>query len=208
MARRIPVYVYAHDPVTRTGIAVELRGRNELQVIEEADLHEAEVAVVAVDELDDEAMRIVRALGRSGRCRVVLVASRPDEAGLLAAVEAGACGLLRRNDATAEALTAAVRSAAAGDGTMPPDLLGRLLSAVSRLHQQILDPRGLTLSGLSAREVDVLRLCADGFGTSEIAEKLSYSERTIKNIIHHVTVRLNLRNRTHAVAYALRQGLI
>ncbi|HEY8338434.1 MAG TPA: hypothetical protein VIK95_01120, partial [Egibacteraceae bacterium] len=157
MTRRIPVYVYANDPVTRTGIAVELRGRPELQVVEDSDLHEAQVAVVAVDELDEEATRIVRTLGRTGRCRVVLVTNHPDEAGLLAAVEAGACGLLRRHEATAEALTAAVKAAAAGDGTMPPDLLGRLLSAVSRLHQQVLDPRGLTLSGLTAREIDVLR---------------------------------------------------
>jgi DNA-binding CsgD family transcriptional regulator len=54
----------------------------------------------------------------------------------------------------------------------------------------------------------VLRLVADGLDTSEIAERLSYSERTIKNIIHDVTTRFHLRNRSHAVAFAVRQGLI
>jgi DNA-binding CsgD family transcriptional regulator len=49
---------------------------------------------------------------------------------------------------------------------------------------------------------------ADGLDTAEIAGSLAYSERTIKNIIHDVTARLNLRNRSHAVAYAVRQGLI
>ena len=54
----------------------------------------------------------------------------------------------------------------------------------------------------------MLRLVADGFDTAEIARRLSYSQRTIKNVIHDVTVRLNLTNRSHAVAYAVREGLI
>jgi DNA-binding NarL/FixJ family response regulator len=54
----------------------------------------------------------------------------------------------------------------------------------------------------------VLRLVADGLDTAEIATKLSYSQRTIKNILHDITSRLHLRNRSHAVAYALRHGLI
>jgi DNA-binding NarL/FixJ family response regulator len=56
--------------------------------------------------------------------------------------------------------------------------------------------------------VEVLRLIADGFDTREIASKLSYSERTVKNVLHGITTRLRLRNRAHAVAYALRNGLI
>ncbi|MPZ74787.1 MAG: DNA-binding response regulator, partial [Nitriliruptorales bacterium] len=63
-------------------------------------------------------------------------------------------------------------------------------------------------TALTKREIDVLRLVADGKDTTEIAHELAFSERTIKNVIHDVTMRLNLRNRTHAVAYALRQGLI
>ena len=55
---------------------------------------------------------------------------------------------------------------------------------------------------------DPLRLVADGKDTQEIARELSYSERTVKNVLHDVTSRLQLKNRTHAVAYALRQGLI
>lgn len=205
---RIPVFVYAHDPVTQTGIASGLRGRPGIRVVGDADVDEAAVAVVAADEVDEDTVRVVRAVQRNGCPRVVLVVTRPDEAGLLAAVEAGVSGLLRRSDATPESLLAAVGAANAGDGTLPPDLLGRLLSAVGRLQQQILDPRGLSLAVLNRREVEVLRLVAEGLDTAEIANHLSYSERTIKNVIHDVTMRLNLRNRTHAVAYALRQGLI
>jgi DNA-binding NarL/FixJ family response regulator len=72
----------------------------------------------------------------------------------------------------------------------------------------VLAPRGLTFAGLTDRETKVLRLVADGFDTAEIATNLAYSERTVKNVIHDVTARLQLRNRSHAVAYALRAGLI
>jgi DNA-binding NarL/FixJ family response regulator len=54
----------------------------------------------------------------------------------------------------------------------------------------------------------VLRLVADGYETREIASKLSYSERTVKNVLHELTSRLQLRNRAHAVAYALRHDMI
>jgi DNA-binding NarL/FixJ family response regulator len=72
----------------------------------------------------------------------------------------------------------------------------------------MLDPQGMTFSGLSAREIEVLRLVAEGFDTAHIAMQLSYSERTVKNVLHDLTTRLQLRNRSHAVAYALREGLI
>jgi DNA-binding NarL/FixJ family response regulator len=91
---------------------------------------------------------------------------------------------------------------------MSPDLLGQLLDHVGRLQRDVLTPRGLRFSGLSEREVRVLRLMADGFDTGEIGRRLFYSERTVKHIVHDITSRLHLRNRTHAVAYALRQGYI
>lgn len=208
MGERIPVHVYARDHVTRSGIGVDLRTRPELRVVHDTDAGEASVAVVALDHVDEEGVRMIRTLQRNGCSRVVLIVTNPDEAGLLAAVEAGVSGLVRRSDATPETLAKAVSSAVAGDGTLPPDLLGRLLAAVSRLQQQVLHPRGLTFTALTKREIDVLRLVADGKDTTEIAHELAFSERTIKNVIHDVTMRLNLRNRTHAVAYALRQGLI
>lgn len=61
---------------------------------------------------------------------------------------------------------------------------------------------------LADREREVLRMLADGLSTLEIARRLNYSERTVKNIIHDMLDRLNLRNRPHAVAFALRHGLL
>jgi DNA-binding NarL/FixJ family response regulator len=61
---------------------------------------------------------------------------------------------------------------------------------------------------LSRREVEVLRLLADGLSTVEIARELHFSERTIKTVVHSVTRRVAARNRTHAVVRAMRAGLI
>lgn len=208
MEERIPVFVYACDPISQAGIASQLRGRAELQVLGGDEPGSAAVAMVVADDVDDGTVRSVRALQRQGCPRVVLVVTRVDDAAVLAAVEAGACGILRRSDAVPGTLATAIRAAAAGDGVVPPDLLGRLLDQVGRLQRQVLAPRGLTLNGLTEREIEVLRLVAEGLDTAEVADRLFYSERTVKNIIHDVTTRLNLKNRTHAVAFAVRQGLI
>lgn len=204
---RVRVAVQANDPVSAMGIGGELRLRPDVLVIDSGDTA-ADVVVVVADEVDSAAVCAIRSARRDGWARVVVVVTRLDDAGLLAAVEAGACGLLRRSEASAERVAEAVVTAAKGDGAVPADLLGRLLNQVSRLQRHVLAPRGLSLNGFTDREVDVLRLLSEGWDTSEIASKLSYSERTVKNVIHDITARHQLRNRSHAVAYALRAGVI
>jgi len=208
VSERVPVFLYARDPILQAGLASQLRHRPEVDVVGDAQVDEARVAVVVADGVDEETVRVLRALQRNGVPRLVLVASFLDGNDLVAAVEAGVSGVLRRSEATIDRLLAVVLSAAAGEGTVPPDLLGRLLDQVGRLQRQVLDPRGLTFAGLSGREIEVLRLVADGHDTKEIAAKLCYSERTVKNVLHEITTRLQLRNRSHAVAYAMREGLI
>jgi DNA-binding NarL/FixJ family response regulator len=70
------------------------------------------------------------------------------------------------------------------------------------------EPRGPRANVLTDRERDILRLVAEGHSTREVAIKLAYSERTIKAGLQSVTTRLHLRNRTQAVAYAVRNGWI
>jgi DNA-binding NarL/FixJ family response regulator len=202
---RIPICVIAHDPVSQAGVVSQLRQRPEVEIVD-GDGERAAVAVVAADAVDEETLTVLRSLQRIGR-PAVLVVPTVDDAGLAAAVEVGVVGFVRRSEATPERLAHAVCGVARGEGAVPPDLLGRLLSQVSRV-QKYLQPRGLHLTGLSTREVEVLRLVADGLDTGEIALSLSYSERTVKNVLHDVTSRLQLRNRSHAVAYALKQGMI
>ena len=208
MQERTTVYVYARDPISQAGLSGQLRARPEIRLVGDAEIDSAAVALLLADEVDDELVRAIKAVQRNGCPRVVLVVTRLDDAALLASIEAGASGMLRRSEAHPEALVAAIRNAANGDGTVPPDLLGRLLNQVGRLQRQVLSPRGLTFTGLTEREIDVLKLLADGMDTAEVATRLCYSERTVKNVVQDITRRHNLRNRTHAVAYALRQGLI
>ncbi len=208
MSAAITTYVHCTDPISLAGVVAQLRARPEVRVVEELDVDRAVVAVVVADQLDEDTARVVRAIGRGDRPRTVLVATSIDESTLVAAAEIGVGGLLRRTDATADALVRAITRVAAGEGEVPPDLLGRLLEQVGRLQRQVLAPRGLAFSGLSPRETEVLRLVAEGHDTSEIASQMCYSERTVKNVLHDLTTRLQLKNRTHAVAYAMREGLI
>ena len=206
-AERIAVHVAASDPLSRAGTSSQLRGAG-VDLVEADGVGPDVVALVVADQMDAEIGRLIRSLRLRGARRVILVATRLDDAGLLAAVEAGASGLIRRSQATPQNLISAIRSAANDEGSLPPDLLGRLLDQVERLQHQVLHPRGLTLAGMTDREIEVLRLLSEGLDTNEVSQRLFYSERTVKNIIHNVTSRLDLRNRTHAVAYAIRQGLI
>lgn len=138
----------------------------------------------------------------------MLVVSALKEAELLDVIECGVGAIVWRHEATATRLVQAVLAAARGDGDLPADLLGRLINQVGTLHRSAAGRTGSPSSGLAPREVDVLRLVAEGLDTGEIAGKLSYSERTVKNVIHGLTTRLHLRNRAHAVAHALREGYI
>lgn len=205
---RIDVYVWADDPLSRAGTIAQLRASSSVRVVEEQLVHEAAVALVVADEVGAEALRAIRSLRRRGSAGVALLVTRLDDHGLLAAVEAGVGGVLRRSQATVSNVVSTIRAVAAGEGTLPPDMLARLLEQVGQLQRQVLAPRGLTFSGLTQRELEVLRLLADGYDTAEVSGKLYYSERTVKNIIHDITSRLELRNRTHAVAYAIKAGLI
>ncbi len=205
---RTSVFVYADDQVSQAGLEQLLRTRVETSVVASGQIDEAQVAVVAVDEVDEEAVRTISGIQRNGCPKVVIVASCLDEAGMLAASEAGTLGMIRRGDVTADRLVRVVQQVAAGRASVPTDLVGQLLGAVCRLARVAGNGQAATPTGLTEREQDVIRLLADGRDTAEIATTLCYSERTVKGVIHDVTSRLQLRNRSHVVAFALRNGMI
>lgn len=206
---RITVALRAQDPISQAGVASQLRTRPEVSVTEwgEGD-PSPQIVVVVVDAVDEEVLTMLRHIQRTSTSRTVLVTTDIDEQKLVSAAECGVAGVVRRAESTPEHLVQVIRTVSRGEGHLPSDLLGRLLEEVGRLQGQVLGPRGLHFTGLAAREVDVLRLVAEGYDTADIATKLAYSERTIKNVLHSVMTRLQLRNRSHAVAYAMRQGLI
>jgi DNA-binding NarL/FixJ family response regulator len=164
--------------------------------------------VVVVDQELPGALEFIRQIREATGARVLVCSARCEETDVVAAVAAGSIGYVCKDSLTAESLLAAVRAAATGAGVMAPELLGTLLRGISRASEEVLEPRGLSLTRLSAREQQVLRLVAEGHPIREVAERLRYSERTIKNVIHDVVTKLNVRTRSQAVAHAVREGLI
>jgi DNA-binding NarL/FixJ family response regulator len=205
---RVSVYVHAEDPISRAGVVSQLRQRPELALLGEQERDAAAVVFVAADTVDESTATVLRALRRKSEARLVLIAARIDDAGLGTVIDCGVAGVVHRFEASGDRLVEAARATVRGEGCMPSDLVARLMTQMGKMQKQLADPRGLSYSGMNEREIEVLKLVAEGLDTREIAGKLAYSERTVKNILHDVTTRLQLRNRAHAVAYALRQGLI
>ncbi|NIL56891.1 helix-turn-helix transcriptional regulator [Salinispora arenicola] len=205
---QVRVVLRASDPLSYEGLLSYLQSRSEFAVVDPADQAEATVFVVSCDQLTADVVALLRRSAAELAVPVVLVVSEITEAELLIAVECRVVAVLPRVAVTADRLAHSVLAAANGGGVLPPNLVGELLKHVERLHREVLTPNGLNAAGLTSREIDVLRLMANGFDTHEIADELCYSERTVKNVIYGVTHRLKLRNRAHAVAYALRTGMI
>ncbi|MEU1885536.1 response regulator transcription factor [Micromonospora sp. WMMD987] len=208
MNGRARTYIRTPDPISTAGITAALRGRAEIEVVPAQMITAETVGVVAADTLDHETLDVLRAVRRLGCRRFVLVAAVESDSALIPAVELGVRALASRAEATGHRLAQLVVSTASGGAAMPPEVLGLLVKQVTRLQQTVLAPRGIDVNGLSVRESEILRLVADGMDTREVATRLSYSERTVKNVLHDITSRFQLRNRTHAVAYAVREGLI
>lgn len=208
MNARVHVHVHATDQITRAGLVAQLRQERAIQLVELDEVGEDTVVVAAVEAVDQATLQALRELTQRGCTHSILVTSSVDDSGLLAAIEVGICALVHRSEATPARIAHLATRALKGEAALPGDMLARLLKQVSQLQHNVLAPRGLTVAGLSPRETQVLRLVADGLDTDEIAVALSYSSRTVKNILHSVTTRYCLKNRPHAVAYALREGLI
>jgi len=164
--------------------------------------------LVIVDSSEPDARQFIRGVRESLCLPVIAFSARCDEESVLAAVEAGAMGVLSKESITPETLCSTVTAALQGAGVMSPEVLGILLSGLNRVSREVLEPRGLSLSRLTTRERQVLRLIAQGHATHEVARELCYSERTVKNVLHDVVTKLGARSRSHAVADAVRQGLI
>ncbi|WP_406475483.1 LuxR C-terminal-related transcriptional regulator [Streptomyces sp. NBC_01615] len=206
--RRVTVAVYAADPVLRVGVVQQLRQRPEVDLLAEADAEQAQASLVVVDNVDDDVAALLHQLRHNTATRTGLVVGTLGSGTLQRVVECGVAAVLRRSEADQDQLLHLVLAIANGEGVLPGDLLGKLLTHVGSLQRSALDPRGLSLSTLTTREADMLRLVSEGLDTAEIARKTSYSERTVKNVLHEIITRLQLRNRAHAVGYALRNGLI
>ncbi len=131
---------------------------------------------------------------------VIVCSSDTAQDSVVRAIRSGAVGYLRKDELTPDALGAAVRAAASGSVELAGDLLASLVPNG--------EAKRPVAAQLTDREQQVLALIAAGHPTREVALELSYSERTVKNVLHDVVTKLNARSRSQAVAFAVREGLI
>ncbi len=206
--RRIRIAVEAVDVFSRAGVAGLIGPSQDLQLLPTPQLPQADVVVIVAPRLSGRALRRLRGLREVCKAPFVLILDNVGDGDWLSAAEVGVAGAMWRSEVTPEGFNELIRTVISGGSQLPPEVQGQLLKDVAHLQQTVLGPRGLTASGLETREVDVLRLIAEGLDTAEIADRMKYSERTVKNILYAMMTRLNLRNRSHAVAYAMRSGII
>lgn len=211
------VFVLDSHSIYRRGLVACLMGHPDITPVSEAGtvreawqhpaLLEADVTVVDPENLAG-ATEFIRQASETCATRVVVCSVRAKEHDVLACVQAGAIGYLDKDSLTPDTLVTTVAAAATGAGVMAPEILGTLLRGITRVSREVLEPSGVSLSPLSTREQEVLRLVADGHPIREVAQRMSYSERTIKNVLHDVVIKLHVRTRSQAVALAAREGLI
>jgi DNA-binding NarL/FixJ family response regulator len=207
----LKLFVVDSHTIYRRGLAACLEGLAEVQAVGHAESvrsaweDEALFAsdIVLVDHAMTGGLDFLGAVGEATGASVVVCSSLCSEDAVLAALQAGAVGVLRKETLTTESLASAVRAAADGTGVVTSELLRELLEGLA--------PDGYdkpAAARLTDREQQVLSLIAAGHPTREVAQQLCYSERTVKNVLHDVVTKLNARSRSQAVAHAVREGLI
>jgi DNA-binding NarL/FixJ family response regulator len=204
--RIVRVALRTTDPVTEAGLTAYLR-HPAVVVQAKAEGDDADVLVLVAERLTKPLLSELRRSAAESDTPVVLVCQQITDVDLIAMAACRIVVVLPRQAATRERLLESIRTAANGGAVLSPTHLRELLRQAEAWHH---DPALLDsgATALTLREAKALSMAADGLGPSEIARQLNYSERTIKNIFSGVTRRLKLRNRTHAVAYAIRSGLI
>ncbi len=203
---RIRVIVESADYLSVAGLTSSLESTPEITLLTGERRVLADVVVVAATALSAAVVAELRRAAVAAPVPVVLVLNEISKADAEMVETCRVAAILPRANATGDRLVRAVLVAAAGRSTTRGNRVAELLDHVRQLQQDTALPG--EDGRLTGREIDVLRLMADGLDTAEIASTLSYSERTIKSVFYGLTARLNLRNRPHAVAYALRKGLI
>ncbi|MEA5360459.1 response regulator transcription factor [Amycolatopsis sp., V23-08] len=187
------VRVAAPDAALRASMHTAL-GRAGVPLVREPS---SDAVLLAAASTVDEALADCQGGNQGG---IVVVADRLASEGVRRAVRAGVAVLVQSARATPTRLAAAVRSAHDGEGRLPHETLVRLLGTDRR--KQAAPPR------LTARQLVMLRLMAEGLDNIGIARALSCSAHTVKNVIYDLMSRLQARNRAHAVAAGVRAGLI
>jgi DNA-binding NarL/FixJ family response regulator len=194
-----PIWVDERNPIYRSGMLACLQAEGYAIAGESALLQPApdlSATSVLIFDFDAAGSAEVHALARHGDVMLVGLVREASPDRVPEIVRAGLSAVLSLRVLTPARLLSCIRGLADGSRATP---LPQIAPAPADNGDH---------SGLSQREFDVLCLIADGGSTRDIATRLSYSERTVKNIVHDLLAKLNGRTRAHAVALAARRGVI
>ena len=218
---RITVFVVDDHDVVRKGLRYFLSTHPEIAIVGEAGDGQSAVQGVAehvpdvvlmdlvlplrpgtepVDQGGVQATRLIRQI--SPHSQVVVLTSFAQDELIFSAIKAGALSYLLK-DADGETVLDAIHAASRGEASLHPRIAQRLMDEVTAPARGR-DPT----AGLTAREMEVLRLVAQGRTNAEIAAELVITERTVKAHVSNLLGKLHLSDRTQAAVYAWREGLM
>lgn len=214
MTKQITILIVDDHKVVRRGVRAFLETQPDLGVVGESESGTAALKLVeefapdvvlmdlVMPKMDGvEATRQIKQM--SPRTQVIVLTSYHQDEYIFPAIRAGALSYLLK-DAEPEELADAVRKAAQGEAVLHPRVAARV---VQELHGARSDtPNAFT--ELSDRELQVLRLIADGMNNANIAETLIISEKTVKSHVSNILSKLHLADRTQAAVYAWREGVV
>jgi len=214
----IPITVLIVDDhaVVRQGVRASLEARSEFAVVGEAEsgaeavrrVAETVPDVVLMDLLmpDMDGVEATRQIKRhSPRTQVVVLTSHHDDDHIFPALRAGAISYLLKTVKIDE-LARAIQQAARGEATLHPRVAARVVEELqaARPDRQAPNP----FAELTDREIEILRLIAQGLSNAQIIERLVISENTVKGHVSNILSKLHLADRTQAAVYAWREGLV
>jgi NarL family two-component system response regulator LiaR len=214
MSEPITVMLVDDHAMVRQGVKAFLATQPDLSVVGEAGSGEEAVMMAAqfvpdvilmdliMPSMDGvEATRRVKQV--SPRSQVVVLTSYHEDENIFPALKAGALSYILK-DLSADELASAVRKAAVGEAILHPRVAARVIKEVQGARDEKVNP----FTELSQRELEVLKLIADGMSNAEMAAKLVLSEKTIKGHVSNILSKLQLADRTQAAVYAWREGIV
>ncbi len=213
---KIRLLIAEDETVVRCALAQLLAAEKDIEVVAQAADGEAAVSLARQHHPDvilmDLGMPRMDGITASRQirqdrpeCAIVVLTIHHDDEHLFAAIKAGAIGYVLK-DAPPEQTVEAIRAASRGEGFIGPTLVGRVLGEFSRISQLRASAKQV-FAELTRREIEVLELLGTGLRNREIAERLYVSEKTVKNHITSIFLKLQVNDRTEAALLAARHGL-
>jgi len=187
---------------TEPGMEVIGEAKNGIEAIELADRLQPDVILLDLRMPEKDGIEASEEIKKGNpEARILVLTSFAEDERVYAAIKAGAMGYLLK-DASPQKILKSIRDVFQGETSIEPRLAQKLMREIQRTSDS--PP---TEEPLTVREMEVIRLIAEGLSNQEIAERLVISERTVRTHVTNILGKLHLANRTQAALYALREGL-